>query len=69
MTEPRLTLADCHAMEPRYCNQGIRAVLGRLGLSWPEFRDRGLPFSAFEGVDDAMVQAVLDKARERLGVR
>lgn len=69
MTEPRLTLADCHAMEPRYCNQGIRLVLGRPGLSWPEFRDHGLPFSVFEGVDDAMVQAALDKARERLGAR
>lgn len=67
--EPRLTLADCHAMNPRYCNPGNRAMCARLGVDWDEFRHNGVPIKDIEHVDDAMLQAVIEKARERQGVK
>jgi hypothetical protein len=66
--EPRLTLADCHAMTPRYCNAGNRAMCARLGIDWSDFRDNGVPLSLIEHIDDAMLQAVIAKAKERQGV-
>lgn len=66
--EHRLTLADCHAMTPRYCNPGNRAMCARLGVEWSEFRNHGVLISEIEHVDDAMLQAVIAKARQRLGI-
>lgn len=65
MSEPRLTLADCHAMQPRYCNKGIRAVCERHGLDLELLRGEGIPFSDLRHVDDAMLHAVMEKAQAR----
>lgn len=65
---PRLTLADCHAMQPRYCNKGTREVCERHNIDWEQLRGAGVPLSQLEHIDDAMLQAVLVKARERLGI-
>lgn len=64
--EPRVTLADCHAMVPRYCNNGCRDICDRYDLDWDLLRGEGLPFSQLLPIDDAMIQAVILKARERI---
>lgn len=66
--QPRLTLADCHAMEPRYCNKGNRAMCERHGIDWAEFRENGVLLSEIEHIDDAMLHDVVALARRRQGL-
>lgn len=43
-------------------------MCARLGVEWSDFRDNGVPLSQIEHIDDAMLQAVIAKARARQGI-
>lgn len=67
---PRLTLADCHAMQPRLCNKGLREWCAKHGLEWSQLRDQGLLLSDLERIDDALMQEVIEtQTKPRLGIK
>lgn len=67
---PRLTLADCHNMESRLCNKGLREWCAKHGFEWSELRDKGLLLSELDRVDDALMREVIElQTKPRLGIK
>lgn len=58
-----VTINDAAALG--YCRKGCRQLAERYGLDYQVFLSQGLPESAFDGIDDAMVTAAIEHARVR----
>lgn len=59
-----VTINDAAAIG--YCRKGCRRFAERYGLDYPTFLSQGLPVSAFDGIDDSMVTAVIEQAKKRM---
>lgn len=49
----------------KMCNRGAREFFARHGLNWQSFIEHGIDDSELSHIDDAMMQQVIERARER----
>ena len=52
-----------HARALHYCNKGMRAFCERHGLDFNKFRKEGLPVDELAHIDDAMLNALIERAQ------
>lgn len=57
-----VTICMRHVRGAGMCSRGTRAFFERHGLDYGEFLQNGLPVEAFDGIDDAMLQQVVEVA-------
>lgn len=58
-----LTSADCRSVG--FCARGQREFCKANGIDYLKFFREGLPFSAFEGIEDHNLKVAMDAARKR----
>ena len=59
------TVRHCDLASIKFCNRGARQFFERHGLDWSDFLKNGIDAAAVEHIDDAMLQKVVDNARQR----
>ena len=63
----RLTVQDCR--DCGYCVKGIREHCSLLGVDFRRMVREGIPLTEIEGLDDAIAQKCIARARERELIR
>lgn len=58
-----VTINDLHGLG--YCSRGARVFFAEHGLNWQSFLQHGIASSELETIDDEMVRAAIDRARQR----
>ena len=61
-----VTIGDCRAAG--YCVIGVRRHCPEVGLNFRELMGTGIPLEDAEKIDDAAVQRIVTKTKERLGL-
>lgn len=59
----RVTISDVR--QAGYCVKGIREHCKRVGVDFKRLVREGIPISEVEGLDDAMAQRIIARAKER----
>ena len=60
----RVTARD--VLDSGYCVKGLRTMLESHGVDFHEFVRDGIPIDDLSGMDDAIVQRVVETARRRV---